>query len=337
MNQLKLQKEHKIALWGGLSFLIFVFILWYIYQITYYPRTDDAYVQANVINVAAQISGPVYEVEVQDNQFVKAGQVLFTIDPRPFQLAVASAEAQLKLTNQQVAAAMDQVQVANAAVTQSQAQLVLAQKNTARMMILVNKGLMPKAQGDNAQANLQVAQAALTSSQSKFEQAKQQLGELGENNAQVQAAIANLQMARLNLSYATITAPADGYITNFTLRPGAMVTVQQPLFALIESQQWWVNANYKETDLKRIHSGQLATIVLDIYPGKIFHGVVQGVSAGSGAAFALLPPENATGNWIKVTQRFPVRVNIIDPDLRYPLRLGASSTVTINTRKIYSN
>jgi membrane fusion protein (multidrug efflux system) len=268
---------------------------------------------------------------VQDHQTVKQGALLFTIDPAPFQIAVAGAEAQLALSRQQVAGSTDQVAVASAEVLQRQSQLTDIQKNTQRILILSNKGLMPKASADDAKERLQVAQAALAAAKSRLQQVQQELGQVGESNAQIQAAAAKLAQAQLNLAHTRITAPADGILVNFTLRPGSMVTVQTPLFALIENHHWWVDANFKETALKRIRVGQLATIHLDIYPDHVFHGVVQGISAGSGAAFSILPPENATGNWVKVTQRFPVRVDITDPNPKYPLRVGASSTVTIDT------
>lgn len=153
-------------------------------------------------------------------------------------------------------------------------------------------------------------------------------------NANLAVAKASLDQAELNLAHTNIYAPADGYLVNFSVRPGTLITADQPLFALIENQQWWVDANYKETDLARIRSGQTAKIVLASYPDHIFKGLVQSISSGSGSAFSLLPPENATGNWIKVTQRFPVKVLILDPAPKFPLRVGATASVTIDTATI---
>jgi membrane fusion protein (multidrug efflux system) len=148
----------------------------------------------------------------------------------------------------------------------------------------------------------------------------------------LKVAQAQLATAQVNLLYTQIYAPNEGYVTNFVLRKGQIIQAGSPQFAIVENQDWWINANFKETDLGRIKLGNKVSIKVDIYPDIKFNGIVQGVSRGSGAVFSLLPPENATGNWVKVTQRFPVRVNFINPDPKYPLRMGASCEVTINTR-----
>jgi membrane fusion protein, multidrug efflux system len=280
-----MQKQISIAIIAGLIVVIGIYV--YIQYSNYYPSTDDAYVQADIVNIAAQVSGPVKQIFVQDHQQVKAGQPLFTIDPTPFQIALQQAQA---------------------TVAQTQAELDTQSKDTARILQLVQEGQLPKANGDDAQ------------------------GKIDELTAALKVAQAQLADAQLNLQYTTIKAPANGYLNNFTLRAGEIIQSGSPLFALVETDQWWVNANFKETDLARIRVGQSADITLDIYPNLTFKGHVQGISAGSGAAFALLPPENATGNWVKVTQRFPVRINFMHPDANYPLRVGASSRVTVNTR-----
>lgn len=326
-------KTYKNLCWLLLGIIIFVSGYSYWHYSVYHPSTDDAYVQANIINIAPQVGGPIAAVYVQDHQAVKRGTLLFTINPAPFQIAVSAAEAELALSKQDVGAASAGISTAAAAVTQRQAQLVDTQKNTARYLALVSRGLLPKAEGDNARANLAVATAALAAAQSQLEQAKQQLGVSGITNARIEAATAKLDQAHLDLQHTQVFAPADGTLVNFSLRVGSMVSADQPLFALVEAHNWWADANFKETDLVRIRLGQPATIAVDIYPDKVFHGTVTGISVGSGAAFSLLPPENATGNWVKVTQRFPVRVSIIDPDSKYPLRVGASSAVTIDTTK----
>ncbi len=256
--------------------VLFVIILglayWYIQNRKFYPSTDDAYVQANLVNIAAQVTGPIDQIQVQDHQFVKQGQLLFTILPTNYQAALEQATAQ-------------EIQAVN---------------NAKRIMSLVKNGHVSKSDADAAQEQLEVAEAALTE-------------------------------AKLNLGFTNVTAPADGYVTNFTLRVGSTVTPGIALFSIIENNQWWVDANYKETQLERIQPGQAATIYLDMYSNHKFIGHVDQISAGSGAVFSLLPPENATGNWVKVTQRFPVKVLIDNPDINFPLRMGASATVTIDT------
>jgi membrane fusion protein (multidrug efflux system) len=249
---------------------ITVFCYWRYSQI--HPSTDDAYLQANVINIVPQVAGKITELAVNNNQQIKKDQLLFVIDPEPYQLAVNKA----------------------------QAQLVLAQKNAERILSLANAGRAPKAEGDEASAKLAVAKA-----------------ELAE--------------AELHLRYTRVTAPADGVIANLSLRQGSLVDTQNALFALIETENCWVDANYKENQLTRIRPGQTAEVKIDMYPDLALRGEVESISHGSGAAFSLLPAENATGNWVKVTQRFTVRVKLKPCDARYPLRVGASTIVTIDT------
>ncbi|HET9469969.1 MAG TPA: HlyD family secretion protein, partial [Usitatibacter sp.] len=163
----------------------------------------------------------------------------------------------------------------------------------------------------------------------ELEKARSALGKSGDENAAVQAAAAAVKAAELDLERTRVVSPVNGMVANFTLRPGNTVQPGAPLFVVIASDEYWVDANFKETQLKEIRPGEKATITSDVYPDVTFHGVVQSVSGGSGAAFSLLPPQNATGNWVKVTQRVPVRVRIEDPDPGRPLQIGTTATVRI--------
>lgn len=194
---------------------------------------------------------------------------------------------------------------AKAQLAKSQAEFTIAQQTESRTLKLVQKNVASKQQGDTAESELQAAFAS------------------------IQLAKANLDRALLNLQYATVTAPASGWVTNVTLRVGSMVDTNQPLFALINDSEFWVDANFKETDISHIQPGQMANIKIDMYPNHEFKGLVESISGGSGSVFSLLPPQNATGNWVKVTQRVPVRVRILHPDNQYPLRIGTSATVVI--------
>jgi membrane fusion protein (multidrug efflux system) len=155
------------------------------------------------------------------------------------------------------------------------------------------------------------------------------LGEVGAKNAAVRGAAANLSQATLDLEHTKVYAPASGLIANFGLRPGSMVQREVPLFTIIGDEEYWVDANFKETELDRIVTGQKASVVLDMYKRHPFEGEVESLSGGSGSAFSLLPAQNATGNWVKVTQRVPVRVRITNPDPKYPLRVGTTATVRV--------
>jgi membrane fusion protein (multidrug efflux system) len=297
----------------------------------YHPSTDDAYVNAHVIYIAAQVSGPINSIHIQDHEFVHKGQLLFTIDPRTFQYAVDKAKADLQLARQGMGANADAVKIAQAQVDSNQAQYAWAKANAWRILTLASKGEISLAEGDQAKEQLDMDKASLLAAENQLSQARQNLGSEGPMNAQVLQAVAALESAQLNLSYTQIYASNDGYVTNFSLRQGSTVMAGATLFQLVENKKWWVDANFKETQLTRIRPGEPVTVVLDSYPGIKFKGIVDSISRGSGAAFSLLPPENATGNWVKVTQRFPVKVLITETKPGYPLRVGASSTVTVDT------
>jgi membrane fusion protein (multidrug efflux system) len=254
---------------------------------------------------------------------------LFDIDERPYRLALDKAQAQLQLAVQSVSQQNAAVAAAQAQVVQRQAELNNAQQNYDRFHRLAVQGFYSEQGGEAARTQAATAAAALKTAQANLEQARSALGQAGNENANIQAAAAAVEQARLDLQHTHVTAPVDGLITNLSLRPGDIVLTGAPLFVLIGTQTFWVDANFKETELKPIRTGEQASIEVDMYPNHVFHGVVDSVSGGSGTAFSLLPPQNATGNWVKVTQRVPVRVRILDPDPRWPLRVGTTATVRI--------
>lgn len=305
---------------------------WYWQHAQLFPETDNSYIQANVVYVAPQISGLIDHVYAQDYQHVEAKQKLFSIDPSSLELSVKQAQASLDNTINQVKADHMGVATAQALVAQRQAELFQAQQNANRILTLVNKNLVARSEGDRVTSQLKVAESALTAAKSQLAQAEQNLGGSGNDNIRIRQALATLEQAKLNLSHALIASPTAGYVVNNKLRIGSEVTAFNAAFALIEDGQWWAMANFKETDLTHIRPGQKASIHIDMYPNHPFTGVVHSISSGSGASFALLPPENATGNWVKVTQRFPVRIDILDSDAKYPLRMGASCTVVVDTQ-----
>ena len=296
-----------------------------------YPNTDDAYIQAHVINVAPRISGMVSKLYISDHQQVKAGQPLFDIDNEVFTIALQKAKADLDQTKQQVNAAESAVKAAESVLNQRKAELTNVRKNTARIVALAKKRVASVSQRDKAMSDLEVAKSAVSASESQLKEAQQKLGQLGGDNASIRVAQAAIANAELNLRYTHVVAPANGHIVNLNLRVGDQVNAYQQVFAIIESAHWWATANFKETELERIRMNQPAIIKVDMYPHHIFKGIITSISSGSGSSFALLPPENATGNWVKVTQRFPVRIDIINPDPKFPLRMGSSCEVTINT------
>ena len=294
-----------------------------------YVSTDNAYVNANRIEMAAQVSGPVRALWIRDQQPVKYGELLFQIDPEPYQLAVDAAQAQLELANQANSQDRAAVAVASAQVAQRTAELHNAQSVELRAAELTKQKLISKQSAETSATEAATAAAAVRAAQASLEQAQSALGKAGAQNAAVRAAAAKLSQAQLDLNHTRITSPASGYIANLEIRPGSMVQEGVPLFTIIGDNEYWVDANFKETELRRVQAGQKARVVVDMYPDHDFQGEVQSLSGGAGQAFSLLPAQNATGNWVKVTQRVPVRVRILNPDANHPLRIGTTATVRV--------
>ncbi|MDI3258607.1 MAG: HlyD family secretion protein [Sinobacteraceae bacterium] len=315
---------------GSAALVVAIGGAWYWHHVQRYVATDDAYVDAHVVQISAQVSGQVVRVAVENNQSVSKGALLFEIDPAPYALKVQEAQTQLALARQQVREREAAVTEAAARLAQRQAELAEARSRASRILRLAAEGVMSPQAGDQARTTLAAAQAAVSAAQAALRQAQAQLGIAGEDNPQIQAAQARLAQAQLDLEHTRVIAPDDGYVTEMSLRPGAVVAAGSPLFAFVAAHDWWLDANYKETQLEKVKPGDPAEIVIDMYPHRVFHGVVDSISRGSGTAFSLLPPENATGNWVKVTQRVPVKVRITDPDPRFPLRVGTSGRVTID-------
>lgn len=322
-------KRKKMLSVFGIVLTIVLIIYWHHSVIN--PSTDDAYVQANIVNLAPQVSGFVSQVLVQNHQAVKTGDLLFTIDPAPFVIALQKAQAQLELAKEKIAANQDAVATATAVLAQRQAELTNATLDSNRALKLAKQGVLSRQAADDAKARIITAQAAFDAAAAELKQAQDLYGKAGDANATLKEAQAAVASAQLNLGYTKIYAQANGKIENLSLRAGAVVTANTAVFALIDDTQWWVDANYNETDMRRIRPGQKATVEIDMYPGEDFSGVVESISSGSGASFSLLPPENATGNWVKVTQRFPVRVHLYPSNAHTPFRVGASANVTIHT------
>ncbi len=330
-------RQHWKWIAGGAALVVVVLGgYWYWHYSGLHPSTDDAYIQADVVRIAPRIAGRVLEVPVVHYQHVRRGDLLVLIDPEPFQVALDRAQAQLANVSTQVNALESAVIAAQASVVQARAQLKNAVTNARRAQALVKTGDAPRARLDDAMAALRTNRGALAGAQARVNQAQHELGQVGKDNAQVKSALAQVEMARLNLSYTRIVAPADGVLGEVQVRPGAMVAVSENLFPLVEDGSFWVAANFKETDLRHIRTGQPATIDIDI-SDHTYHGVVASISPASGVAFALLPPENATGNWVKVTQRFPVKIVPTDADRVAmpwsPWRVGASTAVTVDTTR----
>ncbi len=298
----------------------------------YYPSTDDAYVKAHVVQVATQVTGPVARVNVRDQQYVHQDDLLFELDTRSFELSVAQAQARLALAKQTVGANEASVRAAEAELANQQILLRNAEDNATRIKGLREQGFVSAQAYENAEAAVKAAEAQVAIAQAKLNQARMNLGGgAGAQNERIREAAAALAQARLDLQHTRATATCNGRIAELSLRPGDMVRAGAPLFSLVCDQEYWVDANFKETELGRIKAGQPADVSVDMYRGLHLRGRVENIGSASGTAFSLLPPQNATGNWVKVTQRVPVRIAILDGNPNFPLRVGTSAVVTIDT------
>ncbi|EPY1012129.1 TPA: HlyD family secretion protein [Vibrio vulnificus] len=295
-----------------------------------HPSTEDAYVRAKILSVAPQVQGQVVTVEAKDFQAVNKGDLLLKIDARPYLLAVKQAKAAYQLAVQQHDVADKQVTEAVAGLDAARSNLTEAQLEYKRIDSLVARKLASAQDLDTAKNKLANAQASLEQARASVEKAIANRGEEGAEAAVVQQAAAQLAQAELNLSYTDITSPADGIAGEINTHVGSVVSVGQTLFPVIIKDSYWVRANFKETDLTHIKPGMEAEVVIDMYPDRVWKATVEELSPASGTSFSLMPPENATGNWVKIKQRFPVRLALNVPKDAPQLRVGASTEVTVD-------
>lgn len=296
--------------------------------------TDNAFIESNIHPVAVRIPGTVTRVLVQDNQAVKKGDLLLELDRSDYQAALEKAEAAVGVAVNESRGDTLLVAAANATVTAAQAKLQQSRLDLERGETLYRQEVIPREQLDRLRTGQKVADAALQEALQNLKRAEA-LAETTSNQggkARVREKQAELAESRLRLSYTEVIAPVDGYITRKGVEEGNVIAAGQPLMAIVPLDGTWITANYKESQLTHIKVGQKVSFKVDSYPGKTFQGKVESIMAGTGAAFSLLPPENATGNYVKVVQRIPVKILIdkgSDPD--HLLRVGMSVVPTVHT------
>ncbi|MCG6962058.1 MAG: HlyD family secretion protein [Acidobacteria bacterium] len=323
--------------WIGLAvILLFIgggVVTWFFYwkNARLYPSTEDAYVAGDVYQISSRIPGTVLTLDVDDNQPVAEGQVVATIDPEPYDSEVDQARAALAQARTVPATNRAKIAQAKADVEAAASDLELARADLARFTELVQRNSIPKRAYDQAVAAEQVAAARLAAKQKAQAAAEASLDVSEKDVKRAETALAAAQLRR---SYCTIRVPVAGIVSESTAHEGQVVAPGQPLFAVVplHGDHLWIEANFKETQLARIRPGQPVSFYTDVNPDQKYHGTVESLSAGTGAAFSLLPPENATGNWVKVVQRLPVRI-AVDPASAagQTLRLGLSVHVTVDT------
>ena len=356
----------KYLLTGSIVAIAVIAVLLKYWDYVINPWTRDGQVRAEIIQITPRVSGPITNLTVNDNQFVKAGDLLFEIDPRTYNVALFQAQAQYDKSidnyhalEQQVEAAHAQVAVSQANVLQSSSSIKeidsQIEKDKAeydRQLELIPKRATSQKSVDRAKANygvsmeqrqgalakLQQSKASLAQSQASLAVAKANLGEAGDKNASIRTAKAALEQAQLNLEFTRVVAPVDGYITNLSLQIGSQAVVNQPFMALIDSNSFWVHGFFKETSISEMKKGNPSLITLMTYPDSPIEGVVDsigwGVSQQDGSTgYELLPNVSPTFDWIRLAQRIPVRIHITKIPENIKLRVGTTASVLVYTQK----
>lgn len=302
-----------------------------------FESTDDAYVKTARVSISANVAGRVVELAVHDNQAVHTGDLLYQLDDSTFRVAVEEAEAQLATARLRIGMLKANYRQRQSELASARDTMAFQQSEFDRQQRLLGAGIASQAQVDKARHALDEARAAIAGAQQESAAVVAQLGgnptlEPDQHPA-VKEAQARLDRARLNLSYTVVRTPSDGVVTRVEeLQVGSYVNASVPVFALVSTADVWLEANFKEDQLVHMRVGQEASVNVDSYPGKTFKGKVVSVSPSTGAQFSVLPPENATGNWVKVVQRLPVRIELDGIDAAFPLHGGLSAYVDVDTR-----
>jgi membrane fusion protein (multidrug efflux system) len=334
----RLRRRDRIR-WGLFALLPLVLIIgayWYVTggQIM---STDDAYVEADKVGISTDVAGIVKDVNVKENQQVEAGQVLYRLDPRQFQIALDNAKANLAQTALSIEAMKQDYARMVSDVAAQQAQVDLDQTNFNRAAMLLKSGTATQAAYDQAQATLQTDKSKL---EALREQAQVQLARLGgkadidvTQHQQYLQANAQVEEAQRQLDHTVVTAPFAGIVTDVSaIAPGKYLAASTTAFFLVDTDRVWVTANPKETELTYVRPGQPVTITVDTYPGVEWHGTVESISPAAAQEFSLLPAQNTSGNWVKVVQRVPMRVRVDTSDnTKPPLRAGMSVEIDVDT------
>jgi membrane fusion protein (multidrug efflux system) len=300
-----------------------------------YVTTENAYVKADIAQISAEIAGRVQDVHVQDHAEVRAGVVLLILDGEPFRVALAKAEAELDSTRAQVSTLIATWHEAKSELQEAVSKVGYWNTQLARQRTLQERGIVASSKYEEIESNAIAAEDRASVMRKRIERVAAQLGGDPERpidqHPMVREKQAERERAELDLTRTIIRAPLDGTAVNVRLQKGEQIKAATPLFALVAHTRPWVEANFKETELTHVRKGLMASVELDTYPGVVWQAEVDSISPATGAEFALLPPQNASGNWVKVVQRLPVRLRLIERPGEPPLRAGMTASVRVDT------
>lgn len=314
---------------------ILAFGIYYYISSGHYVSTENAYVKQDIVSISPEIGGKIVEVGVQENDQVKAGDLLFRIDPAPFALAVSEADAEIAAAQVTVQNLQTDYNTSGVDIAAARSDIALAQANFERQSALMERGFATKAdfqaathEVEQAHAKLAVAQASVVSARSRLASGTAAPGQ----NPDIAMAKLSKEQALLDLSRTDVRAPVAGRVAQASrLQTGQMMVSGLPVVSLVDNENSWIEANFKETDLAKMAVGQKATIEFDAYPGVTLNGRIESIGSGTGSEFSVLPAQNANGNWVKVTQRVPVKIKILEKSPRQ-LIAGISAEVIVDLR-----
>jgi membrane fusion protein, multidrug efflux system len=302
-----------------------------------YVTTENAYVKSDIVTVSTDIDGRVVSVEVRDNQLVGQGDVLFRIDPEPFQIALDMAEANILTVRHDIEASRAEFRQIEAEIDEANERVKFFQQQALRQRQLEERGIAAEVRLEEAELELAAARQRVTALREKLRTVLARLGgdpaSAAELHPAFMAAEASRDMAARDLAHTVVRAPVDGFASRMRLQPGEWLEAGDAAFTIIDPHATWIEANLKETQLTHIQVGQRVEVEVDAYPDQVWQGEVASISPATGAEFALIPPQNATGNWVKVVQRLPVRIAVEAPDGLPPLRAGMTVAVSIDTER----
>ncbi|MGH1470915.1 MAG: HlyD family secretion protein [Cellvibrionaceae bacterium] len=315
-------------------FLLFVSLIVYL-QSGRYVETDNAYIQSDIVPISSEVSGIVEKVHVVENQWVEKGQVLFELEPEPFLLEIEKSEAKLQEAKADLSALKVSYAEKKASIDLARSNAIFAKKELERQQDLKGKNFVSASTFDDLEHAVDISEQQLKILMLDLKKIEASLG--GDATLSVTAhpryigAVATVRSAELNLKKTKILSPSTGYVSQL-VKQGSYAKAGNMLSALVENESIWVDANYPETDLTYVREGQSVAVHIDTYPEHTWEGRVESISPATGAEFAILPPQNATGNWVKIAQRIPVRISLNTSSNDMPLRTGMSAVVEIDTK-----